>query len=125
MKITFITAGLCGLLAFVLAWRVIAVRRSAQVSFGDGGHAQLTARMRAHANFAEYVPLCLILMGLVEYRSGVTTTLSVVAAALIVVRLAHMIGMDRPSPNPFRVVGTSGTFVVLLFLSGWAIWLGV
>lgn len=125
MKITFITAGLCGLLSFILAWRVIAVRRSAQVSFGDGGHAQLMARMRAHANFSEYVPLCLILIGLVEYRTGVSTTLWVIAAALILVRLAHLIGMDRPSPNPFRVIGTSGTFVVLLLLSGWAVWLGL
>ena len=41
------------------------------------------------------------------------------AVLIIVARISHAIGMDRPSPNPFRVGGTAGTWIVLLVLSVW------
>jgi uncharacterized membrane protein YecN with MAPEG domain len=37
--------------------------------FGDGGDPEMSQAIRAHGNFAEYVPLGLILLGLV--RAGI------------------------------------------------------
>jgi len=120
--VTLITGGLCGLLYLILSLRVVAVRRSAGVSLGDGGDAELLARIRAHANFAEYVPLCLILIAAIELSDQTTPPgLWLAGLALVVVRIAHALGMARPSPNPWRVAGTAGTWTVMASLSLWAI----
>jgi uncharacterized membrane protein YecN with MAPEG domain len=66
MPITALFAGLLAPLYIVLALRVIGLRRSAGVALGDGGDPWLTRRMRVHANFAEYAPFTLLLMGLAE-----------------------------------------------------------
>ena len=121
MIITLTTAGLCGIVLFVLSYRVIAVRGSAKVSLGDGGDPLLLSRIRAHANFAEYVPIILVLMGLIETNTGPGPLLGVIGVALVICRIAHAMGMGRPAPNPGRMVGTGGTFLILLALSIWAL----
>ncbi len=126
MIITITTAGLCGLLLFVLSVRVSMVRVSAKINLGDGGDLLLLSRVRAQANFVEYVPLILILMGLVEAQLSMvethpSLTLGVIGIALVLCRIAHAWGMGRPAPNPGRMVGTAGTFIVLVVLSVWAL----
>ena len=67
MPITALYAGLLAPLFLLLSVRVIRQRRGAKVAVrGDGGDAMLLRRMRVHANFAEYVPLALLLMALAE-----------------------------------------------------------
>ena len=112
MMITLVTAGCCGLLYFVLSLRVMR---------GDGGHDPLLARIRAHANFGEYVPIILILMGLIESRTGVTELLTSTGVLLFLIRIAHAVGMARPAPNPWRIAGAAGTWIILVGLSVWAI----
>ena len=121
MVITITTAGLCGLILMALSVRVIQVRGAAKISLGDGGDALLLSRIRAHANFAEYVPIILILMGLIETTNGTGPTLGVIGVALVLCRIVHAIGMGRPAPNPARVVGTAGTFIILVVASVWAL----
>ena len=122
MLVTLVTAGLCGLLYFGLSWRVVQVRQSAKVSLGDGGDEQLLQRIRAHANFAEYVPICLILLALVEDSYEVAPVGLWVAGFLLVgVRVFHAVGMSRNSANPFRLVGALGTWIVMVALSLWAL----
>ncbi len=117
MMVTLVTAGCLGLLYFVLTLRVVALRQAHKVMIGDGGHDPLLSRIRAHANFAEYVPIILVLMGLIEMRTGVTELLTSTGIVLFVVRIAHAIGMARPAPNPFRIVGAAGTWIILVGLS--------
>ena len=59
MLVTLVTGGLSGLLYFWLSWRVVQVRQSTKVSIGHGDGDLLLQRIRAHANFAEYVPISL------------------------------------------------------------------
>ena len=66
MSITPIYAALLGILYCVLSLNVVRARRAARTGLGDGGDATLSRRIRAHGNFAEYVPLSLILILLVE-----------------------------------------------------------
>lgn len=120
-EVTTFTAAVCGLIYLVLSYRVSQVRMAERISVGDGGSADLIARMRAHANFGEYVPLILILMALIEYEAGYSVLLGIVSAVIIVARLLHAIGMGRPSPNPFRIAGTAGTWITLLVLSVWGL----
>jgi len=126
MIITITTAGLCGLILLVLSVRVSMVRGSAKVSLGDGGDLLLLSRIRAQANFVEYVPLILILMGLIENVTSAvdarpSLTLGVLGIALVLCRIAHAWGMGRPAPNAGRVVGTAGTFTILIVTSVWAL----
>jgi uncharacterized membrane protein YecN with MAPEG domain len=50
----------------VLSFRTIQQRRNARVELGTGEDAELLRLYRVHANFTEYVPLALVLLGLAE-----------------------------------------------------------
>jgi uncharacterized membrane protein YecN with MAPEG domain len=118
MPVTLVTAGLCGLLYFLLSYRVVQVRRSAGVALGDGGDNELLQRIRAHANFAEYVPFCLILIFVIENSLEVSPVwLWVAGLALVIVRAMHAVGMAKGGGNAWRVIGTAGTWTILVSLS--------
>jgi len=99
----------------------VQLRQAHKVTIGDGGHDPLLSRIRAHANFAEYVPIILILMGLIEMRTGTTELLTATGIVLFLIRIAHALGMARPAPNAFRIAGAAGTWIILVGLSVWAI----
>ena len=71
--------------------------------------------MRVHANFAEYVPLSLFLIYLVE-ASGVNLLIvHALGVALVVARLSHAYGVSQVRENfKFRVFGMASTFSVML-----------
>jgi uncharacterized membrane protein YecN with MAPEG domain len=126
MPVTLVTAGLCGLLYFFLSYRVVQVRRSAGVALGDGGDGELLQRIRAHANFAEYVPFCLVLTFVIENSLEVSPPLLWIAGlALVVVRAMHAVGMAKGGGNVWRVIGTAGTWTILVSLSVAALGLAV
>ncbi len=116
-------AGLLGLIFLVLSARVVQGRNSGKVLLGDGAAgaggsvSPLLVAIRSHANFAEYVPICLILIGGLELQAGPTVLVKVLAAVLVLARLAHPIGMGMPGPNPLRAGGFVGTMLVLLVAS--------
>lgn len=114
MPITALYAGLLVPIFIVLAFRVIGVRRAARISVGDGGDKSLARRMRVHANFAEYVPMALLLMALLESVRPGARMLHVLGAVLVAGRIAHAIGMSRtPDYRPLRVAGVLATMFVL------------
>lgn len=118
MPVTLVTAGLCGLLYFLLSFRVVQVRRAAGVALGDGGDGELLQRIRAHANFAEYVPFCLVLIFSIENSLAVSPPwLWVAGLALVVIRAMHAVGMARGGGNGWRVIGTAGTWTIMVGLS--------
>jgi uncharacterized membrane protein YecN with MAPEG domain len=122
---TLITAGMLGVWYAFLAAAVIQARYRYRVSLGDGGVPELQARIRAHGNFAEYVPLVLILMGLVELAGGDRRVLLWSGIALVVSRVIQAVGVwKRVAPNPFRFVGTCLTLFLLIYYSIWAIVIG-
>lgn len=116
LPVTTLATGLLGLLLVVLSFRVIAVRRAGQVSLGTGGNPLLEKRMRSHANFCEYVPFCLLLLGLAEAGAALPTpALQALAALLVVARLSHPFGLEGAG-MAFRMVGMIGTFTVVIIV---------
>ena len=77
--------------------------------------------MRAHANFAEYVPLFLILLTLIELAHGSDDWLWAVAILFVLGRLAHPFGMQAGKLTTLRIVGIAITWLVLLGLAACAI----
>lgn len=123
LPITLTIAGAAALLNIWLARRVGQMRVAHKVSIGDGGNEALIARMRAQANFIEYTPFVLILIGLIELAEGSRLWLWIVGVVYILARIAHGFGMDRPRPDPLklRMIGTSVTALILFGLALYAI----
>lgn len=121
LPITLTISAAAALINVWLAVRVSHLRMAGKVSIGDGGVPALTARMRAHANFVEYAPFFLILLGLIEMSHGSATWLWLVAIVFIVSRFLHAFGMDRPAPNALRAIGIGGTLLTLVGLAAYAL----
>jgi uncharacterized protein len=118
VPITALWAGLLGVLLLALSARVIQARVSEKVNIGDGGNALLLQRIRVQGNFAEYVPLILVLMLLLELNGASATLLHTLGSSLFVARLLHAFGLSSSSGPSFgRFVGTIATFVLLLAAS--------
>ena len=121
LPIALTAAGAAALMHVWLSLRVSQVRRAAKVELGDGGHEPLTRRIRAHANFAENAPFFLLLLALLELNGARDEVLWGATLIFFAARLAHVFGMDRRAPNPLRIVGIVGSWLVLLGLGAWAI----
>ncbi|MEZ5818794.1 MAG: MAPEG family protein [Hyphomicrobiaceae bacterium] len=113
MSVTPVYAAILTLLFVVLSLRVIFSRRSGGTSLGDGGDDQLLRRIRVHGNFAEYVPLALLLMALMELRGLPRPYLHLVGLPLISGRLLHAYGVSL-GVGWARVAGMALTFATLV-----------
>ncbi len=108
-------AGLLALLFVLLSIRIIGRRRSAKVALGVAGDRELERRTRVHANFAEYVPLALLLLAFLEFRGWSVHVLHGLGSMLLVGRLSHAWGVSQERENfRFRVTGMALTFGVIL-----------
>jgi uncharacterized protein len=112
--VTPLYAGLLVLWFVVLSVRVVNLRRRG-IIFGDNGDIGVIRIVRAQANFAEYVPLALLLMGLLEVSRYSIYLLHVLGVTLLVARLFHGCALSFGWQIRFgRVAGTLLTFIVLL-----------
>jgi hypothetical protein len=107
-------AALLALFFVYLSVSVIRMRQASATPIGSGGNRLLERRIRVHANFAEYVPLALILLALMELHGHAAWYLHLLCIALVVARLAHAWGVSRePDDFRFRGLGVMLTFAVL------------
>lgn len=121
MPISLTIAGAAAILHVWLSLRVSRLRRPLKVGVGDGGNEILLRRMRAHGNFAENMPLFLILLVLLEFATGGNLWLWGAAILFVLARIAHAFGMDRAGANALRVGGIAISWIVLLGLGLYAI----
>ncbi|MEH6740344.1 MAG: MAPEG family protein [Sulfitobacter sp.] len=114
LSITSLYAGLLTLVFIALCVLVIRERFRVRTSVGDGGHKDLTRRMRVQANFAEYVPLALLLMLCTELQGAPAVAIHAMGATLLVGRLCHAVGMSlSPQVFPLRQAGMVLTFLMM------------
>lgn len=125
--VTLFYGGALALWFLVLTIRVIQGRgQPGGPSLGDGGDAGLQRRIRGHANFAEYVPLILVLLAMLEVNGASTLLLHGIGAALLIGRLLH--GFTFAFTEHFalgRVAGIVLTLVSLLTAGVAALWVGL
>lgn len=97
LKIVSLYAALLAILFIALSVRALRLRRHLKIAVGDAGNTQMLRAMRAHANFAEYVPMCLLLLALVELHGGRNPwVLRGLGLTLLAGRLSHAWG-GQPS----------------------------
>ena len=109
---------LLGLLAAMLAVRVIAARVRRNVNAGDGGHADLAQAIRAHSNLIEHAPLALLLLAFAEASGAWRMAVLGLGLALIVARLASAWGLSHSlGQSKGRQAGASLTLLVIVAAS--------
>ncbi|CAA7623680.1 Uncharacterized relative of glutathione S-transferase [Candidatus Terasakiella magnetica] len=98
-----------------LSIRVIKARMAANAALGDAGNPLLQRAIRAHGNFAEFVPFAVLLIALAEMNGSPVWSIHVLGTVLVLARLCHAFGISREPENlQFRKIGMVGTFVVLI-----------
>jgi uncharacterized membrane protein YecN with MAPEG domain len=108
-------AAIFALLFVALSLRTIRLRRRVRVGIGSGGDASLERAARVHANFAEYVPLALVLIYFMEIETAGNAWVHGLCAALLAGRLLHAYGVSQVRENyRFRTAGMALTFIVIL-----------
>lgn len=122
LPVALVTAGACALLNFWLGVRISQLRIAKKIMVGDGGDPRLVARMRAQLNFAEYAPIVLIVVTLIELAQGTRGWLWAASALFVVGRILHGFGMDGWRLG--RMLGIASTMLVMLGLGLYAAWLG-
>lgn len=115
MAITSTYAALAALFLVYLSAMVIKHRRRARQGIGDGGDAALARAIRVHANFIEYAPLTLLLIGMAEMNGAPHWMVNVMAATLLIGRVGHAIGLGGYSgvSRP-RLWGMALTFLAMI-----------
>ena len=103
-------------LAFVaLSVRTLRMRRRFSIPIGDAGDQRMLRAMRVHSNFAEYVPLSLLLLYFVEGAGSPALLVHALAVCLVAGRVAHAFGVSQVKENyAYRVFGMAMTFVALI-----------
>jgi uncharacterized membrane protein YecN with MAPEG domain len=122
MIVTPLYAGLLAVLYVFLSLRVVQYRQKG-IPLGDGGDPKMLRVIRGHANFAEYVPLALMLMLVLEMSRFSVYVLHALGIALVVSRLLHGYALSFTPRFRFgRVWGAGITFFVLLVEGVLCLW---
>jgi len=112
IPITTIFSGLLALMLVGISIRVTVLRAKKKIEFFDGGDQQLGRAIRVQGNFVEYVPMALILLGLIEWMGRKPWIVYALGIALVLSRIIHAWGLYSGVFNG-RVVGTTITWIVL------------
>ncbi len=122
--ITPIFAGILGIIYFALSINVIKTRRKAGIAIGTKDNEEFLRPVRAHANFAEYVPIALVLILLAEMQGVDKVYICLLGAMLVVGRLLHLYGILKAELTGinkqsirYRVSGMMLTFFAILISS--------
>ena len=111
--VTMLYGGSLTLWYLVLGMRVVK-RRRAGIGLGDGGDVSMQRAVRGHGNFAEYVPLALILLAALELNGTSLYVLHGLGIVLLAARLLHGYAFSFTQQFAFgRFWGTTLTYIVL------------
>ena len=105
------------LLYVLLSLQVSRYRRGNRVLFGDGDNIKLRSAIRAHANFAEYVPIIVLMIAILETAGMPAGQVHWLMGVLLLSRLLHPLGMYvGPRTWQFQVCRVGGITLTLFVM---------
>ncbi|MCR9259672.1 MAG: MAPEG family protein [Pseudomonadaceae bacterium] len=124
-ELTLAYLAIFGVLYAALSLVVVVLRIKLDTPYGDGGNEHLLHAIRAHGNFAEWVPLiCLLVAGL-EMLGQPELRIHMLMGTLLAARVLHPIGMLSAVGTRMyfvgRICGAFSTWAVLLAASFFAL----
>ena len=123
--ITLFYAGSLSVLALFLGIKTGQKRfsKDANITIGVGDNFELLQITRAHGNLIENAVFFLILSALLEIAGEIPVlALYILGDVFLLSRIAHAYGITRPGAESiFRMLGATGTFLVLVTQSIWAL----
>ncbi len=121
VDVTLLFAGIAGLLLLLLTVNILREWVLMVRGLVDSSRARdqnLQRALKVQQSFVEYVPLCLIMMALLEISQVADLMLYFVGGALLFARLVHAYGSGGGvGADLCRAVGAQATFVVLTIMS--------
>jgi uncharacterized membrane protein YecN with MAPEG domain len=121
--VSFLYAGLMGLLLIALSVQVVRARRRFRVGLGTGTEEGMQQAVRVQANFTEYVPFAVLLLVLAEITGLPAVAVHGTGVLLVVSRLLHAAGLSSSPGRSFgRFYGTAGSWLVIIGLSLWLVY---
>ena len=127
MAITMMYTGLLALWFLALSIKVIQGRTGpGGPGLGDGGDVKMLRKIRGHGNFAEYVPLILLMIAFLEYSGVPQWLVHVLGAGLLLARLLHGYALSFTEQFKFgRFWGAALTLLLLLARGVLCVWKAV
>ena len=123
--ITLLYAGALSIVALFLGIKTGQKRfsKDENITIGVGDNFELLQITRAHGNLIENVFFFLILSALLEIVGEIPVLATYILGDLFLLsRISHAYGITRPGAESiFRMLGATGTFLVLLTQSIWAL----
>ena len=110
---TTLYAAPLALLFIAMTFNVVRLRYKYRVSLGTGGEPKLERAIRAHGNFAEYVPFTLLLIGLCAFLGTPTALIHLFGAGLLAARLSHAYCLCVKYKPILRQIGVIITLLIL------------
>ncbi len=106
------------LLSFIfvfLSIKTISTRRALRIGIGHSNNEKMLRVMRVHSNFAEYVPLALLLLFFLETQNAHQLILHGLCSFLVIGRCLHAYGVSQENEKfVFRITGMALTFTTIL-----------
>jgi uncharacterized membrane protein YecN with MAPEG domain len=116
--ITALYAAILGFLGAALTINAIRHRVRSGVSTGDGKDAGLAQAIRAHGNFAEQVPLALLVISFAEVLGSRPLVVHVLGVVLVAARLLSAYALNRSlAQTPQRNFAAAVTQLVVVVAS--------
>lgn len=125
-SVTIFYAGLFGLVLLILSLNIF--REYFRIALGAQSQNEENWKRaeRAQHSFVEFVPLCLLLVFLIEAHGAPRGVLHGLCSMLLVARIFHAYGVGRDNlANSLRLIGTQTTYLVLMISSLACIYYGI
>lgn len=115
--ITFAYLVPLGAMFAVFSLLVVVTRVRNATPFGDGDNTRLRGFVRIHGNFAEWIPMIVLVVAALEISGGSSIQIHGLMGCLLIGRIAHAIGLSQsPLKTPHRIGRAIGGITSLLVL---------
>ncbi len=117
-SVTILYAGIFGLLLLVLSLNIFREYIRLAINSQSRNEELWRRAERAQHSFVEFVPMCLLLMFLIEVHGAPTPVLHSLGIMLLIARVLHAYGVGKDSAaNVMRIIGTQTTYLILMISS--------